>query len=125
MSALQGKPLPVHGDGQQTRTFCYVTDAVVGIYKVLLSEKNGEVYNIGNDDNEIAMIKLAEQVKNLLPIEVKIETIPYPANYPGDEPRRRCPDLTKIKTGLKYQPKVDLETGLERLLAWFRSEYKL
>lgn len=125
MSALQGKSLPVHGDGQQTRTFCYVTDAVVGIYKVLLSDKNGEVYNIGNDDNEIAMIKLAEQIKSLLPTEVKIETIPYPANYPGDEPRRRCPDLTKIRQELGYKPKVDLETGLERLLAWFRSEYKL
>lgn len=125
MSALQGKPLSVHGDGQQTRTFCYVTDAVVGVYKVLLSEKNGEVYNIGNDDNEMPMLKLAKLVSSLFPRPIKIKTIPYPADYPGDEPKRRCPDLTKIKRELGYKPKVDLKTGLGRLLAWFRSEYKL
>ena len=125
MSALQGKPLAVHGDGQQTRTFCYVTDAMVAIYKVLLSDKNGEVYNVGNDDNEIPMLKLAETVASLLPVPAKVKTLPYPADYPGDEPRRRCPDLTKIRTTLGHEPKVDLETGIERLLAWFRSEYKL
>lgn len=125
MSALQGKPLPVHGDGQQTRTFCYVTDAVIAIYKVLLSDQNGEVYNIGNADNEMPMLKLAKLVSSLFPRPVKIKTIPYPADYPGDEPKRRCPDLTKIKRELGYKPKVDLKTGLGRLLAWFRSEYKL
>lgn len=125
MSAIKDKPLCVHGDGSQTRTFCYITDAIVGILKVLLSDKSGEVYNVGNDDNEIPMIKLAEGVTGLFNKKVQVDKIPYPASYPADEPLRRCPDLTKIKTVLGYQPKVDLETGLERLLAWYRSEYKL
>lgn len=125
MAALQNKPMSVHADGMQTRTFCYVSDAVVAIYKVLLSQKNGEVFNIGNDDNEIPMIKLAEMIDGLFKENKKIETISYPKAYPGDEPKRRCPDLNKIKSELKFVPVVDLETGLERLLAWFRSEYKL
>ena len=125
MSGLTEKPLNVHGDGSQTRTFCYITDAIVAIFKVLLSDKNGEVYNVGNDNNEMPMIKLAQQVVELIPGEGKIVTIPYPQDYPADEPKRRCPDLTKIAVHLGFKPKVDLETGLERLLAWYRSEYKL
>lgn len=125
MSAIKGKPLEVHNGGKQTRTFCYVTDAVAAIYKVLLADKPGEIYNIGNDQNEIAMIKLAEMIANLFKDKAKIKLIGFPENYPQDDPRRRCPDLTKIKTDLNYEPKLDLETGIERLLAWFRSEYRL
>ena len=106
-------------------TMTYITDAIVAIFKVLLSDKNGEVYNVGNDNNEMPMIKLAQQVVELIPGEGKIVTIPYPQDYPADEPKRRCPDLTKIAVHLGFKPKVDLETGLERLLAWYRSEYKI
>lgn len=124
-NGLGGKSLPVHGNGSQTRTFCYITDAIVGIYKVLLSDKQGEVYNLGNDNNEISMLTLAEKVAAMLSTKPIVETIPYPENYPGDEPQRRSPDLTKIRAQLNYLPRVDLESGLERLLGWYRSEYEL
>ncbi len=123
-SALRGKPLPVHDEGNQTRTFCYITDAVVGFMKVLLSERNGEVYNVGNDENEINMMSLARIVAELFDNTITINKIEYPATYPKDEPRRRAPDLTKIRTQLLFIPQVDLRQGLKRTIKWFRSEVK-
>lgn len=119
--ALSHKPLPVHDEGNQTRTFCYVTDAVVAIFKVLASSSNGQVYNIGNDENEINMMSLAQMVADLFGDTVSIQKISYPASYPKDEPRRRCPDLMKIRKELSFQPNVTLHQGLKRTLRWFRS----
>lgn len=121
--ALLKKPLPVHDEGNQTRTFCYITDAVVAIIKVLASTSNGEVYNIGNDENEINMMSLAQMVTELFGGRITIQKINYPPSYPKDEPRRRCPDLTKIKSKLGYAPIVDLHTGLARTLRWFAQEF--
>ncbi|MBI2028428.1 MAG: NAD-dependent epimerase/dehydratase family protein [Candidatus Levybacteria bacterium] len=121
--ALVKKPLTVHDLGNQTRTFCYISDAIVGFLKVLLSRENGQVYNVGNDDNEISMLGLATIVKKIFNGKVVIQTIKYPKNYPQEEPKRRCPDLTKIKTRLKYRPKVDLEKGLRRVVKWYRDEH--
>ncbi|KKR88176.1 MAG: NDP-hexose 3-C-methyltransferase [Candidatus Woesebacteria bacterium GW2011_GWB1_41_10] len=123
--ALSGEPLPVHDKGSQTRTFCYVTDAVSGFLKILLSEKNGEVYNIGNEKPEITVYDLALAIAKVSPKKVAIKKIEYPASYPAGEPQRRCPDLTKSRTMLDYNPKVDLDTGLRRSIDWFISEYKL
>ncbi len=123
--ALEKKPLPVHDKGNQTRTFCYISDAIVGFFKVLLSKKNGEVYNVGNDDNEINMLSLAMILSDLFNGEVEIRTVPYPDQYPGDEPQRRCPDLTKIKSRLNYKPTVDLKTGLKRVITWYKQEYQI
>lgn len=122
-SALQGESLRVHGQGTQTRTFCYVTDATVAFYKVLLSGKNGDVYNVGNDDNEISMLGLAQEVAQFFKGKIKAQTVPYPPEYPGDEPQRRAPDLTKIRKELAYKPQVNLREGLERTLTWFRAAY--
>lgn len=122
-SALRGKPLPVHDEGNQTRTFCYISDATIGFLKVLLSLKKGEVYNVGNDKNEINMMSLAQIVAELFKNKVAIHKIDYPASYPKDEPRRRAPDLTKIRTNLHYVPKVDLRQGLRRTLRWFSDEF--
>lgn len=120
--ALKGKPLPVHDQGNQTRTFCYITDAVTAFFKVLLLGNAGDVFNVGNDDNEINMMSLANVVKEIAGNEVEIQKIEYPDSYPKDEPRRRCPDLTKIKSSLGYTPMVDLHTGLTRTLRWFAQE---
>jgi len=122
--ALAGKPLPVHDEGNQTRTFCYIADAVVGFMKVLLSPKKGEVYNVGNDENEINMMSLAQVVSEFFKNKIAINKIDYPATYPKDEPRRRAPDLTKIRTHLSYKPEVNLQQGLQRTIRWFRSEIK-
>lgn len=124
-NALRGKPLPVHDKGNQTRTFCYISDAIVGFLKVLLSKKNGEVYNVGNDIDEINMMKLAMMVSGLFGNKIAVQTVKYPNHYPQDEPNRRCPDLTKIKTNLGYNPSVNLKEGLRRVIKWYKEEYAL
>ncbi len=122
---LTGQSLPVHGKGTQTRTFCYVSDAIVGFLKVLLSGTSGEVYNVGNNKPEVTMYELAKILTGIIKGNSKIEIIDYPKTYPAGEPQRRCPDLTKITKELGYTPKISLGEGLERSVDWFRSEYKL
>ena len=122
---LTGQPLPVHGKGNQTRTFCYVSDAIVGFLKVLLSGIPGEVYNVGNNKPEVTMHELAKILTKTIKSSSKIEIIDYPKTYPGGEPQRRCPDLKKIASELGYSPKVSLEDGLARSADWFQSEHKL
>lgn len=122
-AGLKGQNLPVHDKGIQTRTFCYITDGLTSIFKVLLSGKSGEVYNIGNDTPEIGMYELASIVCELLDNGVKPRRKPYPDYYPAGEPQRRCPDLTKIKTELGYIPRVDLRSGIMKSIEWFKSEY--
>lgn len=124
-NGLKGKDLPVHDKGIQTRTFCYITDAIVAILKVLILGKSGEVYNIGNDKPEIGMFELAQIIAEMLGNGVKPRRKNYPKNYPAGEPQRRCPDLTKIKTQLNFEPKVDLRMGLKQTIQWFEEEYSL
>lgn len=124
-NALRNKSLPVHDLGNQTRTFCYISDAIIGFLKVLLSKENGQVYNVGNDDNEISVLGLAMVIEKIFNGKAIIETVPYPKHYPQDEPSRRCPDLTKIKTKLNYKPKINLEEGLKRVIKWYKKEYGL
>ncbi len=118
----KGNPLTVHDKGNQTRTFCYATDAMIGFFKVLLSNNNGQVYNVGNDNDEINMRSLADLIASeIFSNKVQVNLIKYPEKYPQDEPKRRCPDLTKIKKDLGYTPSVDLKTGLKRSYNWFKS----
>ncbi|MBI3630724.1 MAG: NAD-dependent epimerase/dehydratase family protein [Candidatus Sungbacteria bacterium] len=117
---LSGQSLPVHDKGNQTRTFCYISDAMPGFFKVLLSAPGGEVYNVGRDEEEVNMMTLANMVSDLFPGRVRAQLVKYPEIYPADEPQRRCPDLAKIRGQLGYAPQVDLNTGLSRTLAWFR-----
>src|SRR3989344_2814560 len=120
--AIEGKPLTVHDKGNQTRTFCYVTDAIIGFFKVLLSDKNGEVFNIGNDGPEINMKSLAEIFVEIVPDKkVAINLVSYPDNYPQDEPSRRCPDLSKAKSMVDYQPSISLRDGLARSYKWMKN----
>lgn len=122
LQALRGEPIPVHGDGHQTRTFCYITDALNGFLQVLLRGKPGEVYNVGNDDTEISMKALADLFVSISQSGSRVERIPYPPAYPAGEPQRRCPDLTKIRTQLGYVPRVPLQGGLVRFLRWASQE---
>lgn len=122
-ASMAGGPLPVHGQGDQTRTFCYISDAIAGFLKVLLSGKDGEPYNVGTDKEEITMTDLAAAVLRASGGVAPVRHIDYPETYPGDEPRRRCPDLEKIKRELGFQPEVDLKIGLERTIQWWRDTY--
>ena len=119
--ALNGRALPIHGTGQQTRTFCYITDAISGFIKTLLLGTPGEAYNIGNTDNEISMFELGRLFTSLIPGTV-VNRIPYPSTYPAGEPQRRCPDLTKATKHLGYASQVDLQTGLSAFIDWARQQ---
>lgn len=118
LTVLHGKQIPVHGDGLQTRTFTYVTDATVGFLQVLLKGKAGEVYNIGSDENEISMKDLAALFVSVAGGDASYKLIPYPEHYPAGEPQRRCPDITKARTELGFDPKVGLREGTRRFLEW-------
>lgn len=118
-----GKPLRVYDNGNQTRTFCYITDAMNGFFRVLLKGISGNVYNIGNPKPEISIIALAKMIDRILNRNIKFDCIEYPDSYPADEPQRRCPDIRKARLHLNYKPKVDLEEGLSRFFNWTNEFY--
>src|SRR5580704_12984765 len=104
--ALTGQPITVYGDGHQTRSFCYVSDLIEGICRLLESDEHLPT-NIGNP-HEITILEFAERVLALTEAKVKLEFKPLPQ----DDPKQRCPDITKAKRILKWEPKVGLEEGL-------------
>jgi UDP-glucuronate decarboxylase len=122
-----GEPLEVYGDGKQTRTYCYVADAIGGFLRVLLHGRAGEPYNIGNPHPELAVNALVDVIRGLginsgeLPIRATIK--PHPASYPADEPNRRCPDISKAARELGYAPRIGLEDGLRRFFDWALAVY--
>ncbi len=125
-NALKGNPLPVYGDGNHTRAFCYITDAVTGFYKVLLSDFNGEVFNVGNQQEEISIMDLAKVISEVFDNKVEIKKVAGPnETYASADPKRRCPDLTKIKKLVGYDAKVDLRSGVKRSVQWFKEEHNL
>ena len=113
-SALRNEPLPVFGDGKQTRSFCYVGDLVEGILKLVFSNLN-EPVNIGNP-NEMTLLELAELIIKMTGSESQIEFKPLPK----DDPKVRQPDITKARTKLGWEPKVPLKEGLEKTIEYFR-----
>jgi UDP-glucuronate decarboxylase len=124
-SWVRGEPLKVYGHGNQTRTFCYITDAIVGFLSILIDGVEPNVFNVGNPEPEISISNLAKLVRSILKEEIDIETIQYPSTYPEDEPNRRCPDISRISFSLKYYPQVSLEEGLTRFLKWVKENYPL
>ena len=122
-SAFLGKALPIHGNGLQTRTYSYISDAIIGFFLVLLAGKNGQVYNIGNDKGEINLINLAKVIASVFPKKVRFKKIPYPKTYPGDEPTRRCPDVSKAKKELGFNSKINLKDGILRTISWYQDEF--
>ena len=110
--ALKGKPMTVYG-GKQTRSFCYVSDMIDGIYKLMISDVDDPV-NLGNPD-EHSVLEFAEIVKKLTHSNSKIVF----KSVPVDDPRVRCPDISLAKKKLKWDPKVELEEGLKSTVEWF------
>jgi len=113
-----GLPLHVYGSGDQTRTFCYITDAMVGFLLVILRGVPGEAYNIGNPKPEISMVDLVKTISRVSSKDVKYDIVEYPDSYPADEPNRRAPDIRKARLQLKFEPTVGLDEGLTRFLDW-------
>lgn len=120
---LEDKPIQIYGTGNQTRTFCYITDAIVGFLKVLVDGVAGEPYNIGNPTPEISMSQLADSIEKILGRPIKRNIVEYPDSYPTDEPNRRCPDITKAIEQVGYSPTVSLHDGLKRFLDWASANY--
>lgn len=117
--ALRGEPLTIYGDGSQTRSLCHVSDLVRGIVAVMEGEGlGGEVFNLGNPD-ERTMLDLARAVQAVCRTDLPYHFHPMPA----DDPTRRCPDITKARQRLGWQPTVPLESGLARLIGAFRHEF--
>ncbi|HEY5652121.1 MAG TPA: UDP-glucuronic acid decarboxylase family protein [Acidimicrobiia bacterium] len=113
-AALRGEPLPVHGDGSQTRSLCYVDDLIEGIMRLALSDITDPV-NIGNA-TEVTSRELAETIIDVVGTSSEIEFRPRPV----DDPNVRRPDITKARETLDWSPTVGLRDGLERTLPWFR-----
>jgi dTDP-glucose 4,6-dehydratase len=115
--ALSGQALTIYGDGKQTRSFCYVDDLIDGIYKLMLSDEHMPV-NIGNPQ-EITILEFAERIRKHFD---NVPEIIFEA-LPQDDPKRRCPDISKAKRILNWEPKINLEEGLKRTLAYFKQEF--
>ena len=120
-----GKDLTLLSNGSPTRTFCYIADAIVGYYRILLHGRSGEPYNIGSESPEISMLALAE-----LLVRIAREEFGYQGKvirgesregeYLTDNPQRRCPIIAKARAELGFEPTIGIEEGLRRTLLWYR-----
>jgi UDP-glucuronate decarboxylase len=120
VQAINGEPISVYGEGEQTRSFCYVSDLVEGVYRVLMLDKNPQSpINLGNP-NEFKVIELANIIKELT--RSNSEIINY--SLPDDDPKQRCPDISLARTTLKWEPTVNLVEGLEKTIKYFKQVLK-
>ncbi|MGA8186016.1 MAG: UDP-glucuronic acid decarboxylase family protein, partial [Terriglobia bacterium] len=113
--ALEGKPLTIYGDGSQTRSFCYVSDLIEGLYRLMLSQEDAPV-NLGNPE-EIRLLELARTIIETTASNSRLVFEPLP----DDDPVRRCPDIAKARASLNWHPKVGLHEGIRRVLPYFRA----
>ena len=115
LQARTGQPITVFGDGKQTRSFCYITDTITGLM-LLISSPNamGEVVNIGYT-KEITILELAEKIKEITQSKSSLEF----HSLPKDDPKRRCPDTTKLEKEVNWKPNITLEEGLKKTIDWF------
>jgi dTDP-glucose 4,6-dehydratase len=114
--ALKHKPVTVFGEGKQTRSFCYVSDLIEGIYRLMMSDYDLPV-NIGNP-TEMTMLEFADEIIKTTKSKSKIVHKPLPQ----DDPKQRKPDITKAKRILKWEPKVALAEGMEKTIAYFKTK---
>jgi len=113
--ALRNEPINIYGDGKQTRSFCYVSDLVDGIYKLLQLDKNpNSPLNLGNPD-EFTILELANLVVKVTNSMSEIVNNPLPS----DDPRHRCPDISLAKSTLNWEPKIQLREGIEKTVEYF------
>lgn len=116
--AMKNEPITVYGDGTQTRSFCYVDDLVEGIFKISIAENlTGEVINLGNP-KEYNIKDFAQIIKKMTNSK---STIIF-KDLPQDDPKQRKPNITKAKTILRWEPKVDLREGLKKAINWFKEK---
>ena len=119
-NAMNKSEIIIHSDGTPTRSFCYASDAINAFFKLLFSNHNGIICNVGNDE-EVNVKKVADIIQNMIdkPISIQMKESDDP-NYTKDNPQRRCPELSLIKKSVNYEPKINLEEGLKRVYMWYR-----
>jgi UDP-glucuronate decarboxylase len=118
--AFNGRPLGLYSDGRPTRSFCYVADAAAAMLLLLLSDEDGEAFNVGSDE-EITIDSLAHLVNELFGGGMGVDYLPSPeADYLADDPQRRCPDLRKVKAAFSWAPRVPLREGLIRTIRSYK-----
>jgi len=117
--AITHSKIKIYSDGSPTRSFCYITDAMIGFFRVFLLAKKGSIFNVGNDE-EISVRTAAEFVQKCFenPIEICFEES-SDTKYTTDNPQRRCPDLTQVKKEVEYYPKIKFEEGIKRIHKWY------
>ena len=116
VQALRGKSINIYGDGKQTRSFCYVSDLVEGIYRLLQLDKNLDApINLGNP-NEFTILELAKVVIEITNSKSQIVSNPLPS----DDPRQRCPDISLAKSILNWKPTIELREGIEKTATYFK-----
>ncbi|HYB76736.1 MAG TPA: NAD-dependent epimerase/dehydratase family protein, partial [Candidatus Bathyarchaeia archaeon] len=121
-AALEGKPLVLLSDGTATRAFCYISDFITALWLILVSNENGEAFNVGNDEGETSIRQLAELVRQSVGNgQLNIQFAKSEdRNYLTDNPQRRCPDLTKLRSRFAWTPKVSVSEGVKRTLLSYR-----
>ncbi len=114
VQALEGNPLTVYGDGSQTRSFCYVSDLIDGLMRLMNTDDYHLPVNIGNP-NEFTILELAEEIRSQIgsSVEIRFEDLPQ------DDPKQRKPDITRAKDVLGWEPKVQLKEGLQQTISYF------
>lgn len=122
---LSKKDIVLLSDGSPTRTFCYISDAIIGYFKVLVNGKAPESYNIGTESPEISILDLAKRCievgKDVLGYEVGLKfQDSSDKNYLIDNPNRRCPDIAKARLDLGYNPSISLHEGLTKSFIWYK-----
>jgi UDP-glucuronate decarboxylase len=116
VQALRNEPINIYGDGKQTRSFCYISDLVEGIYKLLQLDKNPDTpINLGNP-NEFTILELAKVVIEITDSKSEIVNNPLPL----DDPKQRCPDISLAKSTLNWKPTIELREGIEKTAAYFK-----
>lgn len=131
VQALNNDPITIYGDGSQTRSFCYVSDLIEGIYKVMHLEGSANDYkrvewdehypiNLGNP-SEKTILEIADTIKKLTSSSSKI----VHRELPQDDPERRCPDISRAKNLIGWEPRVSLDDGLKETISWFKNKLKL
>ncbi|UCC91838.1 MAG: GDP-mannose 4,6-dehydratase, partial [Candidatus Aenigmatarchaeota archaeon] len=115
--ALKNEPITVYGDGKQTRSFCYISDMVEGLIRLMESDCKGEPFNLGEQE-EIRILDLAKKVKKMVNSKSEIEF----KEPPEDDPKQRCPDISDAKKVFGWEPKVSLEEGLKQTIEYFISK---
>jgi nucleoside-diphosphate-sugar epimerase len=120
VQSLTGKPITVYGDGKQTRSFCYISDMIDGLMKLMFKDNiSGEVVNLGNPE-ERTILSVAGTIKDITNSNSEITF----KELPEDDPTKRKPDITKAKKILDWKPKIDFTIGLKETIEWFRGEIK-